>query len=104
MQGKSAKHTHQEAFSHLSHFYLLYFPDCDSLAALLFNVSTSELGLVQTVGADATVLRNLTARALATAPRPPALLRRGILGGLHPRLPGLQGRGLRLRLLRARHR
>jgi len=61
----------------------------DSLAALLFNVSSSKFRLVQTVGAGAAIFRNLAARALAAASRPTPLLGRSFLSGLLPRLPWL---------------
>lgn len=50
-----------------------------SLAALLLYVAATELGLVQAISTDATVLRHLAARALSTPPRPPPLLHRRLL-------------------------
>lgn len=69
-----------------------------SLAALLLYVAASELGLVQAVSADTTVLGHLAARALPTPPGAPALLHGGLLGCLVPGdgFDRLDGRSKRL--------
>lgn len=53
-----------------------------SLAALLLYVAATELGLVQAVSADTTVLGHLAARTLPTPPGAPSLLHGGLLGRL----------------------